>query len=490
MDRNSDRAYQAALLLDFALFVERCFRHLNPGVPFVPGWHIDLLATWLSACDTDSQRIIVNLPPRHLKSLVGSVALPAWLLGHNPSMQIICASYGSELSEKFSRECRSVMESPWYKKLFPKTVLSRARNTELTTTAHGCRYATSVEGPLTGRGADLIIIDDPMKPDEALSDAIRSKVNAWFDNTLYSRLNNKETGSILVIMQRLHEDDLTGHLMGRGPWDHLVLPAIAEQDGSFQYDVLGQQRVYRRKAGEALHPARESLATLTAIRQTMGEYNFAGQYQQAPAPREGGMVKRAWFKTYGPTERPERFDLILQSWDTADKPTELADYSVCTTWGLAGANVYLLHVLRKKLNYPDLKRRVREQADLHRAEVVLIEDKASGTQLIQELSQEGMHSVKAYQPKPSMTKQMRMDAQTGVIENGFVFVPTEAEWRDSYLHEMTIFPAGKHDDQVDSTAQALHWIKMGRKPPPGLLVYYQRELQKQGMPLPSLRGLT
>ena len=162
-----------------------------------------------------SSRLIINLPPRHLKSLLGSIALPAWLLGHDPSLQIICASYGAELAHKLSRDCRTIMESEWYKELFPDTRLDRHAVNELTTTKHGVRMATSVDGVLTGRGADLIIIDDPLKPDEALSDTTRVKVNDWFDTTLFSRLNNKQEGSILLIMQRLHEDDLTGHLASR-----------------------------------------------------------------------------------------------------------------------------------------------------------------------------------------------------------------------------------------------------------------------------------
>ncbi len=158
---------------------------------------------------------------------------------------------------------------------------------------------------------------------------------------------------------------------------------------------------------------------LTQIRQTIGEYNFAVQYQQPPAPREGGMVKRDWFKHYTPAEMPSRFDQVVQSWDTANKPTELSDYSVCTTWGQVEKHLYLINVLRKKLDYPGLKRAVREQADLHGAQIVLIEDKASGTQLI-----------KAYQPPAGMDKRMRLHAQTGVIENGFVHLPHKAEWLD------------------------------------------------------------
>ena len=478
MNAEQHRAYQALLRIDFEAFAHRCFLQLNPGVNFTPGWHVELVAAWMALLREQSSRMIINLPPRHLKSLLGSIALPAWLLGHNPSLQIICASYGAELAHKLSRDCRTIMESGWYKDLFPGTRLDRYAVNELTTTKHGVRMATSVDGVLTGRGADLIIIDDPLKPDEALSDATRVKVNGWYDTTVFSRLNNKQEGSVLLIMQRLHEDDLTGHLASRPGWDHLVLPAIAEKDfGGFIETSLGQRWVGYKK-GEALHPARESVETLETIRQTIGEYNFAGQYQQVPAPREGGLVKRAWFQHYLPTERPERFNTVLQSWDTANKPSELSDYSVCTTWGLTRNRSYLLHVLRKKLDYPNLKRTVREQAALHNANVVLIEDKASGTQLIQELTQEGMYSITRYTPDAGMNKLMRLHAQTGAIENGLVLMPSAADWLDCYLHEMTTFPAAKHDDQVNSTSQALHWIKT-RNQTPGIILYYERLLEEQ-----------
>jgi predicted phage terminase large subunit-like protein len=273
--------------------------------------------------------------------------------------------------------------------------------------------------------------------------------------------------------------------MGRSGWDHLVLPAIAEQNEGSEYSSILGTRWVGRKAGDALHPEREPLETLEEIRRNIGEYNFAGQYQQAPAPREGGLVKRGWFQSYSPAERPPKFDLMLQSWDTASKTTELADYSVCTTWGISDSHIYLLHVLRKKLDYPSLKRAVREQAELHRAETVLIEDKASGTQLIQELSQEGLHAIKAYQPEAGLNKQMRLVAQTGVIENGLVFVPDAAEWLDSYLHELTTFPAGQHDDQVDSTAQALHWIKTARPAEPHLLTWMRLDCERRGIRIPA-----
>jgi predicted phage terminase large subunit-like protein len=345
---------------------------------------------------------------------------------------------------------------------------------EFITTRQGYRLATSNGGVLTGRGADIILIDDPLKPEEALSDARRQAANEWYDHTLYSRLNDKRHGAIVIIMQRLHEDDLVGHVLAQEPWDVVRFPAIAEADEVHEIETILEPRTFTRRLGEALHPEREPLDTLDRIRRTIGEYNFAGQYQQSPAPWGGGLVKKEWFKFYAEKDRPESFDRIVQSWDTANKATELSDFSVCTTWGIKGKNLYLLGVLRKRLEYPDLKRAVREQQRLFNANVVLIEDKASGTQLIQELIVDGCYAVTKY--KPECDKIMRLHAQTAVIENGFVYVPETAPWLAEYLHEMTVFPKGKHDDQVDSTAQFLDWFK---KPMPswGIFEYYRQKAE-------------
>ena len=191
----------------------------------------------------------------------------------------------------------------------------------------------------------------------------------------------------------------------------------------------------------------------------VGEYNFADQYQQSPAPLGDGLVKAEWFKRYRENEQPDSFERVVQSWDTANKATELSDFSVCTTWGIKGKDLFLLHVRRKRMEYPELKRAVCEQCEAFGATVVLIEDKASGTQLIQELIQEGLYAVTRYQPQTD--KIMRMHAQTAMIENGFVHLPEAAPWLAPYLHELTVFPHGKHDDQVDSTAQMLDWYKQG-----------------------------
>jgi predicted phage terminase large subunit-like protein len=290
-----------------------------------------------------------------------------------------------------------------------------------------------------------------------LSEYQRKAANQWFDHTLYSRLNDERQGVIIIIMQRLHQDDLVGHVLEQEEWDHIRLPAIAEEGE--EHIIRSPYRTWtaRRKTGEALHPEREPLPVLEHLRRTLGEYNFAGQYQQSPAPLGGGMVKFEWLRGYEPGTEPAKFDIIFQSWDTANKSTELSDFSVCTTWGRNNKKLYLLHVLRKRVDYPELKRMVWQQSARFQPRNILIEDKASGTQLFQELIRDGVYGVTRYEP--TMDKIMRMHSVTSTFENGFIYVPTEAEWLDAYLRELMEFPACKHDDQCDSTSQALDWAK-------------------------------
>lgn len=465
----SPREYRAILRSDFYPFVHRSALELHPSLAFLPNWHLEVICQKLDAVRRgEIKRLIINIPPRYLKSIGGSVCLPAYVLGHDPTAQIICASYGQDLADKLAKDCRSTMTSPFYRNIFG-TRLRKTALHDFATEQGGFRMATSVGGVLTGRGADLIIIDDPLKPDEAVSDAARNTVNQWFDNSLRSRLNSKQDGRIVIIMQRLHEDDLVGHVLRQEEWDVVSFPAIAEVEETHEFPTTYGRFSHQRRVGDILHPEREPREVLDALRKSMGEYNFAGQYQQSPAPLGGGMVKQEWFKRYSDRDLPQSFDQIIQSWDTANKPTELADYSVCTTWGITNKRIYLIHVLRERMAYPELKRAVRRQNDIHHPNVILIEDKASGTQLIQELIEEGVYSVQKV--KPERDKVMRMHAQTASIENGFVYVPLEAYWLPEYIHELTTFPRGKYDDQVDSTSQAFDWIKT---PEPNALRYYRK----------------
>ena len=459
----SNSEYAALLRTDFQGFIEASFCELNPVTPFLDNWHLSVLAFQLERVRLgEITRLIINMPPRSLKSHCGSVAFPAWLLGKDPSARIICASYAQDLSDKLARDCRTLMMSSRYKTIFPQTQLASNRPSlqELVTSKGGFRFSTSIGGGVTGRGADYLVIDDPLKPDQAASEVERKNVNEWFGHTLLSRLNDKRTGRIVVIMQRLHEDDLTGYLLEKEGWASVRFPAIAEEDETFTIrNAFGKSRTYFRKQGEVLHPEREDLATLESIKTSLGSYNFAGQYQQSPAPQGGGMIKEKWAKRYSVETRPSRFDSIFQSWDTANKVTELSDYSVCTTWGRQGRNLYLLHVYRKQMDYPALKRAVIDQRRVWEAGIVIIEDKASGTQLIQELMYERFGWVRGYQPKPNQDKIMRMYACCSLIENGMLYLPEKADWLDDYIKELTMFPNGKHDDQVDSTSQAIDWIQ-------------------------------
>jgi predicted phage terminase large subunit-like protein len=464
IDVISPEEYDAILRNDLMTFAERCFAELNPQTKFLRASYLQIIASKLEECRQGKcKRLIINLPPRSLKSILASVAFPAYLLGRDPSLQIITASYGQDLADKLARDSRNLMESPFYRRIFPGTLLSPQKRSvnEFLTTKNGFRMSTSVGGVLTGRGADIIIIDDPLKPDEALSESRRKAVNDWYDNTLQSRLNSKEDGVIIIVMQRLHQDDLIGHVQEQGKWEVLSFPAFAEEDESFTVDTILGSLAYRRSKGDVLHPERESAAILRVIRQTMGEYHFVSQYQQNPMPLEGNIVKRAWLRFYSAAERPTRFSYVIQSWDTACKSGELNNYSVGTTWGYLNGYYYLLDVRRARVNYPDLKRMVisyaKEYAKYH--PTVLIEDKASGTQLIQELKQDGGgFSVKGYEPGPGSDKVMRLVAQTALIESGKVLFPSEAPWLEEYLKELTSFPGSKYSDQVDSTTQALDYL--------------------------------
>ena len=458
----SEDDYNALLRNDLTSFIERTFYELIPQTNFIPGQYIELLASTLKKCSTgETKRLIINLPPRTLKSLAASVAFPAWLLGHEPGKRIICASYGQDLAEKHARDCRTLMASAFYRDLFPGTVLSSDKQSvnDFMTTKQGFRMATSVGGVVTGRGADIIILDDVMKPEDALSEARRKTGNDWYRTSLLSRLNSKEDGVIIIVMQRLHQDDLVGNVLESGEhWEVLSLPAIAQRDERYLIESPLGNRTYVRKAGEALHPQRDSLETYQKVREAVGEFVFQSQYQQNPMPLEGGLIKREWIKFYEPDKVPKDFGYVLQSWDTASNCGELNDYSVCTTWGLLYMDFYLLDVYRKRLTYPQLKRAVGELFRRFHPVKVLIEDKSSGISLNQELRLDGVYCIEPYKPAPGSDKIMRLGEQSIKFENGRVYLPKHAPWLDDYVREITGFPGSKYDDQVDSTSQALHFL--------------------------------
>ena len=455
-----ERVFQAILHEQLAAFTETAFQTILPGDPYLPNWHMDAIAHVLEGVLAGRiKRLVITMPPRCAKSITASVAFPAWILGRDPTRRIICLSYAQDLSVKLSNQCRSVMTSPWYRQNFPGTVLNPRKNTEaeFETTSGGWRMATSVGGTLTGRGANIIVIDDPIKPSDAMSDTIRSSANDWIDLTLFSRLDDKNEGAIVLVMQRVHVDDLAGHFLERGGWTHLNLPAIAEADEKIPVgiDHLGRPQFHRRRVNDVLHPAREPRERLHEMKAVLGTQNFAAQYQQQPVPVGGNMIDWRWFGRFieAPVRRHD--DALVQSWDTASKTGDLNDYSVCTTWLIRDEDFHLLHVHRERLDAPSLRRRMIELYDRFRPEGVIIEDKASGTAMIQELRESTSLPIIPFEPKGD--KVMRASAQSIRIEGGQVWIPANAPWLDEFEREVLAFPNGRYDDQVDSMVQIMSW---------------------------------
>jgi predicted phage terminase large subunit-like protein len=451
-----------------------------------PNWHIDLIAQWLDRVRTGHcRRLIINVPPRHLKSHIASICFPAWVLGHDPNKKLMCVSYAQSLSDDFARHSRNLMRSDVYCSIFDTRLGDKDAVAEYETTKGGSRFSTSVEGVVTGRGADIIIIDDPLKADDAASDKLRTDVNEWYNRTLSSRLNDLNRGSIVIVMQRLHTDDLVAHVQKTGQrWEVVELRALAEQVEHHEIITPYGIRTASRLEGEALHPKHQSATQLNDQREAVTSYVFSAQYQQNPEPASGLIVQRGWLRFYTDQEKPSKFTQIIQSWDTAFKDTATADYSVCTTWGREGdKHAYLLDVFRARLNYSDLKPTVVALANMHNADVVLIEEESSGIGLLNEFANERFHKARAAPKRrgPYDSKRMRLEEQTAKIRTGFVLFPEKAPWLDTFLRELLSFPLSRFDDQVDSTVHALSWMTL-EPPEPGILGYYRRLAEETNMP--------
>jgi hypothetical protein len=344
-----------------------------------------------------------------------SVAYVAWLLGHDPTRQIIVVSYSNDFAAELHRQFRMIIDAPWYRSLFPAMRADKDTGTELVTTAGGSRFATSVGGTLTGRGADLIIVDDPLKAEEAMSEPARKRVIDWFGGTLVSRLNDKQRGPIIVIMQRLHENDLAGHLLEQGGWQHLDLPAIAIEDSVIP---IGRNRTITRRIGDVLHPERESKEVLDAIKAEIGSLMFSAQYQQRPVPAEGNLIKRDWIKSYDTPPSRGAGAQVVQSWDVASTTADTGDWSVCTTWMTIKRDYYLLDVWRGRLEFPSLKRKLIALGREHSANRVLIERAGPGLHLIQDLRANPAQGVPIpIGINPEGCKLVRMEAQSRALRS-------------------------------------------------------------------------
>jgi hypothetical protein len=310
---------------DFIAFFRKAYEILDPGDTLIWGWYLEAIARYLEDCRGKRARKIINAPPQSLKSFIVSVAWVAFILMRDPAHRFICCSYSGDLAAKFHAYCRRLMESDWYCNLCP-TRLAKSTENELITTKGGYRYVTSVGATLTGLGANTIIVDDPLNADEAWSETRRRNVNQWFSRALMSRLNNKKAGAVIIVMQRLHMDDLTGHLMEIGGWDRLCLPAKAPKDTSIPL----WRGEYAWKADECLQPMREDDSVLDDLKRDLGAEAFNAQYLQAPVPAGGNMLKPEWLKWCELAPTRQSSDQVIISVDTAAKATATSNYRPCS----------------------------------------------------------------------------------------------------------------------------------------------------------------
>ena len=454
-----EQIFRAILATDFRAFVDHVFGLLRPGIPFKPNWHIDAMAHKASlVASGELKRLIIAVPPRHLKSIIASVALPAWYLGHNPSERVVCVSYSAELAKTHANDFRRVVSDPIYQAVFPKMVLARETDSEIHTTLRGRRYATSIQGTLTGRGGNLFIIDDPLKPGDALSEVSRERVIEWYRSTLVTRPDDKQAARVMVVMQRIHVDDLVGYLLeNEAGFEVLSLPAIAQSTTTYD---LGGDRTHTREKGDLLHPAHEPAEVLREIKKSMGSMLFSAQYQQAPEPAGGKIIKRKMLRYYSDLERLPT-DRIVLSWDIALSEQETGHYSACVVLLNRGELYYVLEVIRGKFPFDKLKDKILEVKRRYEKAALLIEDASISTGLIQSLREKQVNVVAI---PVNRDKQSRVISQIDLFEGGSVLLPKDAPWLDAFVSELLSFP-GRHDDQVDALTQGLAWRREAWKGP-------------------------
>lgn len=414
--------------------------------------HIRKIADALERVERgECKRLIIAVGPRHGKSFTTSQAFPGWYLGRNPKKTMMAVSFGQELADTFGRRVRNLLLSDEHKKIFPDCRLSPSSSAidRFETTEGGSYFAVGRGGAQVGRGCHILLIDDPLRDrQEADSPTVRKAMKEWFSEVAFTRL--EPGGAIVIIAQRWHQDDLTGWLLSEHAdekWEVLCFPSIAEED-----DILG------RKPGEALWPARFDIKALLAIKRVLGTAAFSALHQQRPTALEGGTFKRHWLQYYDAPPVSTEIQEIVMSFDTAFKAKTENDYSVCAIWAATQTGYYLLYVWREKCEFPVLLAKAKELARIWKPHRMIIEDKASGTSLGQQLIAETALPVALI--SVFTDKFLRANVATPLFEAGKVFLPREAGWVDEYVDELCSFPAVKHDDQVDATSQAMEHFRL------------------------------
>lgn len=475
----------------FKQFVTMAWPVIEPGRPFTPGWHLEAIAEHLEAVSRGNiTRLLVNMPPRHGKSSLISVLWSVWLLLNNPATRLLCGSYAMNLATRDNLKTRRAIKSPWFQSRYGwRLHLTKDQDakTKFETSQLGYRMATSVGSSTTGEGGDILILDDAHNIDEKESDAKREAAIDWFDNTWSTRLNDQQTGAMVVVGHRIHSQDVSGHILELGGWEHLNLPAEFEASSRCS-TTLGWEDP-RKEEGELLWKARFNESILTRFKKQLGSMGYAGLFQQRPVPAGGGQFKKQWFR-YFTTENDyyqletdtgiKRF-LIKNCWlfmteDLAISTKQTADYTVMCIWAVTpDRDLLLIGRLRDRLDNPAQQQQSSVLYQRYRPSFIKIETVAYQLALVQQLRRQGL-PVKEY--KPVKDKVARATTAAVYYESSKVFHPKQASWLHEWEDELLLFPLGANDDQVDNASMACEELGMPRSVG-GMVVDKQTEEEKE-----------
>ncbi|MES1991730.1 MAG: hypothetical protein V4441_12380 [Pseudomonadota bacterium] len=459
MNKHDKDVADAIIRQNFMAFVIKFFSIMNPGAVFQENWHHRAIAHELIQCELgfEFSRLIVNLPPQHGKSELISVLYVAWLLGRDPTLNILCVSYGEPIAERFAYLTLMAMQSNEYQRIFPGTTLVKTALSELVTSKGGRRMARSVHGPITGHPADVIVLDDPHKIDSSLTNAELEKTSKWADETLAARLTKPIEGKIICVKQRISLNDLTGHYLSKPnePWRQLKLPLVATED---EVIATGPNETYHRKKGEILHPAWRGPKDVLIAKQS--PRIFASQYQQDPMPEGGVILKPEQIGSYTEFRRHHNYEHIFLGIDGASSLAEHASYSAIVAVGIRENRFYALDAWRGHVELPELRKMALKFYEDFGPSHILIEDAASGIGLHQMLrpqfDNQGVYSV-----PPQGSKEQRLyEVQHLFIENRVLFPHKSLETKDmsTLRQELLTAPHGKTDDLMDAFVLILRSI--------------------------------
>lgn len=435
-------------------FLRAAWPVIEPNQPFVTGKHIEAMCEHLEAVHRgEIKNLLINVPPRHAKSTIVSVGYPAWVWTKQPGHKFIYASHAYTLSMRDSMKCRALVRSQWYRDTFNATWQiseDQDQKVKFENTEMGFRQSASVNGSVIGTGADTLAVDDPHSPMEVGSDLQRQKVLDWYDQEFSIRVNDPKTVSKIIIMQRLHQLDLSQHVLDKGGWEHLMLPAEFESERRCVTSIGWEDP--RTKQGEPLWPERFGQVELEEFKKNMGSMASAGQLQQRPAPAEGAIFKRNWLKFH--VEQPADIDFIALSADLTFKDGAKNDFAVFQIWGRKGAQKYLLDQVRGRMGFNEQRTVLKSLCAKWNPNAKWIEDTANGPALIDALRREIAGIIPV---KPRGSKVARAEAVTPQFEAQNVSLPDPSicKWIGDYVEELCTFPGAMHDDQVDATTQAL-----------------------------------